>query len=342
MSRMAKYAQIIWPQPTNEDVLARNQAVESLTSDLAQLTTRQAVDAAASMAASFGGAELGTFLAPKAEKAISDKSAAFVLNGNEQQAVICLAVAALVLVKEATVDASGWSPADALAASLWSALTFQDQLEHPKMEELRKDLIEACRARVRIVARAARQRQEVPDVGTLTIPQSDVAGSRANAAYRKATAPVIKALKENQDLDREELDFLWWVLGEYSGLLAGPLSDRKPYCRAIASGLEGATLLRRLPGDGFRNAVLRGVEATERLSLAALLEALGTERAELGKSLEGQWAVQLPNVFPLIATLASSEIASTCAIELDARDWGTRALLEASIIAMERRTTGAA
>lgn len=342
MSRMAKYAQIIWPQPTDDDVLARNHAVETLKTDLSQLTTRQAIDAAASIAGGFGGAELGTLLAPKAEKAISDKSAAFVLNGNEQQALICLAVGTLVLMQEATVDGTGWSPADTLAASLWSALTFQSQHEHAKMEELRNELIEACRARVRRVAHAARQRQEVPDVGTLTIPVNDVAGSRANAAYRKATAPVIKALKENQDLDREELDFLWWVLGEYSGLLAGPLPDRKPYCRAIASGLEGATLLRRLPGDGFRHAVLRGVEATECLSLKALIETLGVERAELGKSFEGHWAVQVPNVFPLIATLASIEIPSTCAIELDARDWGARALLEGSIIAMERRTVGAA
>ena len=76
--------------------------------------------------------------------------------------------------------------------------------------------------------------------------------------------------------------------------------------------------------------------------MKALLEALGAEREELGKSLEGQWAVQLPTVFPLVAAVASSEIASTCAIELDARDWGARALLEASIIAMERRTAGAA
>lgn len=342
MSRMAKYAQIIWPQPTNDDVLARNHAVETLTADLSQLTTRQAVQAAASIAASFGGAELGALLAPKAEKAISEKSAAFVLDGNEQQAVICLSVGALVLVQETTIDGSGWSPADALAASLWSALTFQDQLEHPKMEELRQDLIGACRDRVRNVAHAARQRQEVPDVGTLTIPENDAAGSRANAAYRKATAPVIKALKENQDLDREELDFLWWVLGEYSHLLAGPLSDRKPYCRAIASGFEGATLLRRLPGDGFRHAVLRGIVATERLSLKALVEALGAEREELGKSFEGQWALQLPTVFPLVATLGTSEIASTCAIELDASGWGARALLEASIIAMERRAAGAA
>jgi len=58
MSRMAKYAQIIWPQPTNDDVLARNHAVETLTADLSQLTTRQAVQAAASIASSFGGAEL--------------------------------------------------------------------------------------------------------------------------------------------------------------------------------------------------------------------------------------------------------------------------------------------
>lgn len=341
MSRMAKYAQIIWAEPTNDDVMARNHAVEALKKDLSHLTTRQTIEAAASIAASFGGADLGPVLAPKAEKAISDRSAAFILKGNEQQAVICFAVAALALVREPS-DGRGWTAADALAASLWSALTFQNQIEHAKLEELRKDVIEACRTRVRDVATAARQRQEVPDVGTLTISENDVAGTRANNAYKKATAPVIKALKENQDLDREELDFLWWILSEYSELLGCPLGDRKPYCRAIASGLEGATLLRRLPGDGFRHAILRTVEASEDLSLAALMETLGTERAELGKAHEGAWAVTLPAVFPLIASLAAPDVVIACDIELDARKWGARALLEASIIAMEGRTAGAA
>lgn len=342
MSKMAKYAHIIWLQPTDDDVLARNHAVETLREELSGLTTKQAVEAAASIAACFGGGELGSFLSPKAEKAISDESAAFVLNGNEQQAVICLAVGAIALVQEAAIKGGGWSPPDALAASLWSALTFQDQLDNPHMEELRKDLIEVCRKRVRDVAHVARQRQDVPDVGTLTIPENDAAGSRANTAYKKATAPVITALKENQDLDREELDFLWWVLSEYSGLLECPLPDREPYCRAIASGLEGATLLRRLPGDGFRHAVLRRVETTDGLSLAALVDKLGTERAELGKSLEGSWGAQLPHVFPLIATLVSGEVVGGCTIELDARNWGARALLEGAIIAMENRTVGAA
>jgi hypothetical protein len=342
MSKMAKYASIIWAEPTNDDVQARNGAVDALKSDLSKLTTRQAVEAASTIAQGFGGAELSELLAPKAEKAISDRSAAFVLKGSEQQAVICLAVAALALVQEPVRSGDGWTAIDALAASLWSALTFQNQLEHAKMEELRKDVLEACRSRVHAVAKAARLRQDVPDVGTLTIAENDAGGSRANAAYKKATAPVIKALKENQDLDREELDFLWWVLSEYSELLGGPLTGVTPLCRAIASGLEGATLLRRLPADGFRHAVLRTVESTDVVSLAALLTALAAERTALGKHHEGTWPVTLPAVFPLIATLASGDAASACEIELDARDWGSRALLEASIIAMEGRQAGAA
>lgn len=342
MSRMAKYAQIIWPQPTDVDVLARNHAVDTLISELSELTTRQAVEAADSIAASLVGGELGSLLGPKAERAISAKSAAFVLDGNELQAVICLAVASLVLVQNEPIENDGWNPADALAASLWSALTFQDQLEHPKMEDLRKDLIEACRTRVRDVAHASRQRHDVPDVGNLTIPEGDVAGSRANTAYKRATAPVIRALKDNQDLDREELDFLWWALSGYSTLLEEPLSDRDPFCRAVASGLEGATLLRRLPGDGFRHVVLRGVEKTDGRKLPGLVEELSAEREGLGNQFDGSWCMQFPCVFPLITTLVSGEAADGCTIEFDARDWGARALLEASIVAMEGRPAGVA
>ena len=100
--------------------------------------------------------------------------------------------------------------------------------------------------------------------------------------------------------------------------------------------------MRRLPGDGFRHAVLRTVEPTDLVSLAALLTALAAERTTLAKHHEGTWPVPPPAVFPLIATLASGDAASACEIELDARDWGARALLEASIIAMEGRQAGAA
>lgn len=342
MSIMAKYAQIFWAEPGDQDVQNLNKAVETLGRQISALGTHEAISLASAIAGGFDGAELPEDLGQRVEKAISDESAAFVLKGKELHAQVCLAVAALAIVQGQLVHQRGWTTADALAASLWSALTLQDQVEQAKLEELRQDLIEACRARVKHVAKTSRERVAVPDVGSLTIPEDDPASTRANTAYKKATAPVIAALKTNQELDREELDFLWWTIADYSEILDCALADRDPFSRAIASGLEGATMLCRLPNDGLRHAVLRHVGASENMSLVALIPALGEWRAKLAESHTNGWATDFPLVFPLISSLIADEHRPAVAIELDARGWGARALLEGSIVAMEDRFAGVA
>ncbi|AKZ61694.1 hypothetical protein F506_02515 [Herbaspirillum hiltneri N3] len=342
MSIMAKYAQIIWAEPTNQDVQDRNKAVETLRAQLLTKSTREAITLAAAVASGFSGSALPAELAQEIEKAISAESAAFVLQGRELQAQVCLAVAVIAIVTQPVVDGPGWTTADAFAASLWSALSLQDQCEHAKVEELRQDLIEVCRTRVARVAKVARKRMIVPDVGTLTIPEEDPRSTKANTAYRKATAPVIAALKTNQDLDHEEINFLWWVLADYSEILDCALFDQVSFIRAIASGLEGATVLHRLPSDGFRHAALRHVGASANIPLKTLIESLGESRAKLSAPYINSLAMTVPLVFPLISSLIGDEHQSVTSVELDARGWGARALLEASILVMESRFAGAA
>jgi len=342
MSIMAKYAQIIWAEPTNPDVQDRNKAVEALRVKFSVVSTREAIALAAKVAAVFDGAALPQELATHIEKAISDESAAFVLKGKELQAQVCLAVAMIAIVREPVADGPGWATADALAAALWSALSLQEQCDQANLEELRQDLIEACRVRVTQVAKTARKRKFVPDVGTLTIPEEEPGSTKANTAYRRATAPVIAALKTNQGLDHEELNFLWWVIADYSEILGCALADREPFIRAIASGLEGATMLYRLPSDGHRHAVLRHVGVSENMSLQALIRSLGEWRAKLSAPHAHGWVTDFPLVFPLISSLIGDEHQPATAVELDARGWGSRALLEASIVAMENRFAGAA
>jgi len=342
MSIMAKYAQIIWAEPTNQDVQDRNKAVETLRTQFLAKSTREAIMLAAAVANGFNGSALPAELSQEIEKAISAESAAFVLKGRELQAQVCLAVAVIAIVTQPVVDGPGWTTADAFAASLWSALSLQDQCEHAKLEELRQDLLEACRTRVARVARAARRRMIVPDVGTLTIPEADPLSTKANTAYRKATAPVIAALKNNQDLDHEELNFLWWVIADYSEILGCTLAAQDPFIRAVACGLEGATMLHRLPSDGLRHATLRHIGASANISLKTLIESLGESRAKLSAPHTNGWAMTVPSVFPLISSLITDEYQSITTVELDARSWGARALLEASILVMESRFAGAA
>jgi hypothetical protein len=100
-------------------------------------------------------------------------------------------VAALELVRTLPIAADGWTTSDAMAAGLWSALSFQPPVAEEPTELLRQDVLEASRLRVAEVAEAARVRAEVPDVGALMIPESDAADSDSSQAYTRATAPLI-------------------------------------------------------------------------------------------------------------------------------------------------------
>lgn len=340
MSIMAKYAPMFWALPTDADVAARNRSVAKLREAFCTLDTRAAIRVAAVLVDALAGAEIPPDLSTTIEKAISDESPAFQMSGHELQGVVCAAVAALDLVRDAPLAGSGWSVADAMAAALWSGLALQDPLDNAHVDALRRELHDASRDRVRNVAKHARSRQDVPDVGKLTISETDPTGTRAQTAYKRATEPVIKTLKENADLDREEIDFLWWALGDHSGLFDCPLAEKAPFSRAIAVGIEGASKLRRLPSDGHRHVVLRQIGESELLTLGGLVGKLAEDKVQLARDFSSTWAMAHPSVFPLISALPADAKLRKSSVSLNARDWGARALLEAAIIRLEDKLGG--
>lgn len=340
MSIMAKYAPMFWAVPMDADVAARNRSVAKLREAFCALDTRAAIGVAAALIEALAGVALPTDLSASIEKAISDESPAFQMSGHELQGVVCATVAALDLVRDASLVGRGWSAADAMAAALWSGLALQAPLDNAHVDALRRELHDASRDRVRNVAKQARSRQDVPDVGKLTISETDPTGTRSQTAYKRATEPVIRALKENADLDREEIDFLWWTLGDYSGLFDCPLAEKSSFSRAIAVGVEGASKLRRLPSDGHRHVVLRQIGESEALTLEELVERLAEDKVPLSHGVDGTWVMEHPSVFPLISSLSPGAMPRKSSMSLNARDWGSRALLEASIIHLEDRLGG--
>jgi hypothetical protein len=335
MSIMAKYARMFWAQPTDADVAARNRSVATLRGAFAAFDSRTAIRVAAALIDALAGGELPEDLSKTIETAISNESQAFQMLGHEMQGAVCAAVAALDLVREAPLHERGWAAPDAMAAALWSGLALQAPLENEFAEGLRKDLLEACRDRVRMVAKQARVRHDVPDVGKLSISETEPTGTRSQTAYKRATEPVVRSLKENADLDREEIDFLWWALGDHSELFDCPLAQKAPFTRAIAVGIEGAMKLRRLPSDGHRHVVLRQIGESASLTLEALIRELAEDKEELVRGFAGTWAMAHPSVFPLISALPVGAKPREAPVALDARTWGARALLEAAIFRLE-------
>jgi hypothetical protein len=220
-----------------------------------------------------------------------------------------------------------------LAASLWSALSFQPVVAEEPIEMLRQELLSASQKRTLLISERSRQRARVPEVGTLIISEEDPAGGKSNAAYRRATEPLVKALRENAELDREELEFLWWMIEDWSDLLDGRRSDASPLTHAVVAGIDGASKLRRLPSSGHRNVVLRGIPDGSLASLTDLVASLSNYLEPLSASVNATRAKAARNVFPLVAAIVTGD--ASCpggAAERRAREWGARALLEAGIL----------
>ena len=149
---------------------------------------------------------------------------------------------------------------------------------------------------------------------------------------------MISAMRENAVLDREELDFMWWLLSGRSELLDEPLDSLPGAVRAVAAGLDGALKLRRLPADAHRNIVLRNIENGEPLSLMELIELLGERRTKLATNF-GSIKADESAVFPLMAAIKTGST-DACASEekRTAWEWGGRALLEGAIQHLRKGT----
>ncbi|WP_248914369.1 GTPase-associated system all-helical protein GASH [Pseudomonas moorei] len=340
MSLMAKHSRIFWPVPQDDQVRRLNQAVNEVQIWMQALSpVGGAIKLAATIARAFEQGVPDEELSIVVEKAIvASGSDAFVREGNDLQITVVAVAAALDLVRKNSIEGDGWGAVDAFAAACWSALSFQRAVEKENLEVLRIELLNAARERTSDVAEKSRLRAVVPEVGLLSIPENAPTGTRAKTAFRTAVEPLVKALRENAELDREEIDFLWWRLGDWSAILEKPLSKLSEINRAVVAGFECGSLLKRVPSSGHRNVVLQGVSDDNSFNLEQLVEQLGSEKTGLLKSLDEADFSSFAEVFPLLHSISTDNLgANGSEIARSTRDWGSRALLEASVLQLNRR-----
>lgn len=331
MSNLAVHMRIASLQVSNEDVNTRQAAVSELAEAWGKLkTVANIVVKASEVAHALGGDGIPVEpLGVEVERAIQKHASAFLYSERPLEVGICSGVAAIELLSAAP-GISGWTTADIIAATLWSALDFQSALEEGKRALLRAAVLERARSRSSEVSESSRQRSDVSDFGELTIAIEDEAKVTSN--FKKATQATITALRRNAALDREELDFLWWVQLGRSRLLNRPLTSINEPVRLVAAGIEAAGHLRRLPCEIHRDVVLRTLDADPELDLTGLIAAVGNDREALGSPYVSGIVAQAPTAFPLLHALATgSTLADGAKVVRKSSDWGSRALLEAGL-----------
>jgi len=323
--------------PSNEDVNSRRAAVSELSTAWGKIKdANQIVAKAAEIAQSLGGdGTPPTTLGAEVQSAVQNHASAFLYSESPLEVGVCAGMAAVSILKPEP-SASGWTIADVYSNALWSALAFQPPLQDGKREALRLEVLDLAQKRSVESANKTRERVPVPEPLDLTVTIGE--DNKVTTNFKKSVTGTIDALRRNAALDREELDFLWWAQLSRSRLLDRPLAGIAEATRLIASGIEAASHLRRLPAEVHRDLVLRTVDDDSELNLVELLGVIGEDRGNLGCQFSNGPAVAHSSVFPLLHALAAGTATGAGAfVPRRASTWGGRALLEAALIRMMTR-----
>ena len=327
---IAKCVRIFEPEPDDDFVTKRTEAIRDLKKWF--LKRRNILDltvlGSGSCQVFSDSPSMPDAIATQVEAAIKKQSAAFVQDDRDLEMGVCAAAAVVQAIESRGKAQDALSVADVLAVALWSSLSFLPACNAPKLEEFRALAVAAARERILNTSLETRVRHAVPGFGAFGGAEA------ASEAFASATAPTVDALRLNADLDREEIDLLWWVLGGVSEIFKRPLQALSPEVRAVTTGIEIGARMSALPTQSHRNLVLRGIEEADPLPLPKLLEALGEDRLVVAGSVKDESLIDgAPLIFPLLAAVRSGEGTGRSAdVPRRLSEWGARALFERAVL----------
>ena len=330
---IAKCVRIFDPDPDDDLVTKREAAINHLRT---QLLKRRSVPDLMAIGSGICGVFLDSpsipdVLADQIEAAIKKSSRSFVRDERDLEIGVCAAAAVVQSINSKAKSWQAGSASDILAVSVWSALEFLPVCKEPKLEEFRAMAVDAARNRILKAGLETRARSSVPKLGVLED------GELSNEAISSAIEPTLNALQINADLDREEIDILWWVLGGVSNILERPLQSLPPAVRVVTTGVEIGALMRALPTQSHRNLALRGLDEADPLPLPEILRAFGEDRLRIAATFQEESLIDhAPLVFPLLAAVRSGKATRPGAdVARSLSEWGARALLERAVLRIQ-------
>ena len=356
MTNIATHIRIFDPEPSDEIVEKRSSAIHNIALSIKRKGGASKILAVANSFAlgNTGDGSLSTNLTTEIESAIKKESASFVREGNDLQIFVCALLAGMQVLEANKPNRTKRQRTDILAAGIWSAMSFQVANEKPKLEALVAEVRACARELVIASSEFERTRRPVPDFSVkepastegddeaeeVGIESNNVDWSEIAESINTGARDTIQALKINAVLDREELDLLWWALGDWSTVLNRRFSSVSSPVAAVVGGLEASKIVQALPGEAHKHLVLRNAQSeVEPMNLSQVLECLGDDASTIAASLNDcAFLAEAPQVFPLL-TAISGNISAGPSVEkarpLD--EWAGRALLESSILHVAAR-----
>lgn len=337
MVDIALHVRIFEVDPTDDIVDKRKKAVDELTKKFA---SRKQVAKVLQLASNLSGwvqdsTSMPEPLAAEVEECLKGASSSFVREGKGVEMVTCALLAAAQLIEKSRPEGAGASKSACFAAALWSALSFQPPKSELKFEKLRQEIIGLARGFAIEFGRVSRLRADVGDLD-IDVPEGEGANYGALVEnIEEGVSGIIGALVENAELDREEIDVLWWALGGWSEAINCRFSSLSSDVAAVVGGIELADKLNGLPCDAHKHLVLRNVNsAEEMLTLAEVVGRVREYTDELSPTLAN---LSIPagneRLFPLLAAISSGAIQLPGGeLKRKIDEWGGRALFEAAAL----------
>lgn len=326
MADLATYIRIYDAAPNDDLVGKRETAIKDAITALRKATTASSlVELASAAARSFSDETTPDPLGAVVATAIKAKAPSFVREGREMEVSVisALTVAGMLDVPE---TASIVTIKDIIAATLWSALSFQKPIDNVKHEQLRQEMLVSARDRVLSRGEVSRKRtapREVPEFADGEIAQI--------AKSLNVARTSITALTNNAALDREEIDVLWWAVSGRSPVTSAAYGEVDPSARGLLRAVELGILMRRLPSQAMRRLALSGVPALGDISFGDLLATVGTIRELIVEKVPAQETIRSnPIAFPLLKAMLDGTT-STPDIVKKGDEWVGRALLETGL-----------
>ena len=315
MSDIAKYIRIFKTDPDDDFVVKRAAALKAIVAKLSETDTFDGLMTLAQTVTDsvYNPESLDGEISSDIEQAIKAESPSFLAEGNELQIAVMAAVGVLEIISEAEPTSDQASTADYLALAIWSGLSFNKTLSETKIEHLRQELISKSR---------------------------DLFLSSAEKSRKRLSASrfTIKILTANAALDREELDILWWVLGDWSNLAKARLSKLSECSASIIAAFEVASRLRRIPAEAHRQLSMRYIKDDASFSLEEVIDGLGTEVNALCEPYQDDALVHNnPGILPLMNAIVQGKKAMNgMHTSLSVTDWTARALIEGALVQLPK------
>jgi hypothetical protein len=127
--------------------------------------------------------------------------------------------------------------------------------------------------------------QQNPAQGSVVKTAIDAAAAASEAAVKALAETVrgpINAVREDVARLAEEVDMLWWCIGDWHELLKKPRADTAAGLKMVVSGIELGAMVHELPGPYGAYGILRrisGAEAAGKSSLQAAVKSLTQDDA---------------------------------------------------------------